>query len=139
VTAECAVQSGSRGSIPERGWKFFSFTKCPGATQGTGSTLHGAQLVRSEADYRPPSSAKVKNECSYNSSPPYIMTCTRISLRFRKTCAYICAAIFILIHLVVLFYTEYKRSVALTGRRVFYEITFTKYAQELNNEKENKI
>ena len=41
VTAVCAVQSRSRGSIPDRGRKFFSFTKRPGATQGTGSPSLG--------------------------------------------------------------------------------------------------
>jgi len=50
VTAECAVQSRSRGSIPETGRNFFSFTKCPGTTQGTGSTFLGSHLMRSEAE-----------------------------------------------------------------------------------------
>jgi hypothetical protein len=35
----------------------------------------------------------------------------------------------------VLYYIEYKGAVALTGRRVSYEIRVAKYAQELKNKK----
>ena len=83
VTAVCAVQSRSRGSIPDRGRKFFSFTKVLVPPRVPGALLW-AQLIRNEADYPPPSSAKIKNEWSYNSSPPYIMRCTRTPLPVRK-------------------------------------------------------
>ena len=58
---------------------------------------------------------------------------------YSETCAYMYTVIFILIRCSVLYYIEYKRSVAPTGRRVSYDITFTKYAQELNNKKEKNV
>ena len=85
VTTVCAVQSRSLGSIPDTGRKLFCLTKRPGAAQLTGNPILVAQLMRNGTHYPPTSSAKVKNEWSYKSCPPYIITtCTRISLHIRK-------------------------------------------------------
>lgn len=52
-----------------------------------------------------------------------------------ETCTYMNMVIFILTHPAVLYYTEYKQTVALIGRRVSYEIRFTNYVQELNKKR----
>jgi hypothetical protein len=39
---------------------------------GTGNSFPGGKAAGREADHSPPSSAKVKNECSYTSAPPIL-------------------------------------------------------------------
>jgi hypothetical protein len=68
-----------RCSIPSRDWEFFSLPPPPDRFWGPPSLLsnknrgfnpRGVKRSESETDHSPPSSAKVKNEWSYTSTPP---------------------------------------------------------------------
>jgi hypothetical protein len=69
----------SGGSIPGRGWEFFSSPLCPDRFWGPPSLLSngyqgalslGVKRPGREADHSPPSSAEAKNAWTYTSTPP---------------------------------------------------------------------
>jgi hypothetical protein len=77
VTRLWAGQSGFYGSIPDRGWDFFSSPPRPEWLWDPPSLLYNEyqELFRwgkaaGAWSWPPPSSAGVKNACSYTSTPP---------------------------------------------------------------------
>jgi hypothetical protein len=80
-SAQCLCNGlDDRGSIPGRGWEFFSSPPRPDRFWGSPSLLSnwyrdltsGVKRPGREADHSSPSSAKVKNAWSYTSIPPCV-------------------------------------------------------------------